>query len=199
MDQETLEEILSEGEAVGISFSGEDLSFRDFTGVVFRDCTFSSCRLEGMAIRGGGIMSSRIIDSDLARIECQDARLADVSLVSCRLPGASFARSSIKRMEIISSSGLYASFSSSHASCLCIRECMLEDSSFEDMKCTSCSIEHTSLRRSQFRGTWLRDIRLCGSDIEGIALSPDLHELRGAVLDTAQALSVARLLGIELG
>ena len=34
MDQETLEEILSEGEAVGISFSGEDLSFRDFTGVV---------------------------------------------------------------------------------------------------------------------------------------------------------------------
>ena len=44
----------------------------------------------------------------------------------------------------------------------------------------------------------LSSFSLPGTDIQGIVLSADSRELRGAVLDMAQILAIARLLGIEI-
>ena len=60
------------------------------------------------------------------------------------------------------------------------------------------SITASKLQRTSFRHTPLSSVSLASSDIEGIILSEDLSELRGARLDIAQALSVIRVLGVDL-
>ena len=59
-------------------------------------------------------------------------------------------------------------------------------------------LDGSVLSGSSFRGTGLDGISLIGSDISGISLSEDLRELRGASLDIAQVMDIARMIGITV-
>ncbi len=54
------------------------------------------------------------------------------------------------------------------------------------------------MKLSHIELTKLIDIRFSSSDITGIVLSENLKELRGASLDTANALDIIKTLGVKV-
>ena len=198
MDSELIESILDEGEADGLVFEDEDLSGRDLSTVIFRNCSFISCDLECTSFSRGGLMSSSISDSDLSRADFSGAYIKDSEIVGSRLYGTVFSSSRIKNAGIVRSSARYSSFSSASASLLRIEQSSFTDSAFDEMKCTGCIFSSSDFSRSSFRGTSMNAIDLHESSIESIALSEDFHELRGARLDITQMMCIAALLSVEI-
>ena len=91
--------------------------------------------------------------------------------------------------------GLYATFDSSFLKNVSISNSDFSESSFSECRTEGLSIVSSSLVRTSFRGTPLLSVGLDSSDMEGIILSENLKELRGARLDVAQAISIVRTAG----
>lgn len=79
-----------------------------------------------------------------------------------------------------------------------INESKMNEGSFSNVSLKDSYIHSTSLSGTSFRDTMLSSLSLKQSDISGIYLSSSFKELNGAKLDVAQALDVARIVGVEI-
>ena len=187
-----------EGEAYDLSLSGLSFSSEDFSGSIITDSLFSSCSFSSSSFRDASLSSVTFDSCDLSSADFSLCSIHRVAFRDCRLTGASFARSRIRELAIAGTSAIYVTFDESSIKKLRITSSDLSDSSFSECRADDAVIRDTLLCRTSFRGTMLSLFVLSGSDIEGIILSENIRELRGACLDVAQGLAVARTLGADI-
>ena len=75
-------------------------------------------------------------------------------------------------------------------------DCDCSDAGFPEAKLKHINWQRLILRQADFFRTPLKGIDLSACDIEGIQLSENAAELRGARVSAEQALQLARRLGV---
>ena len=144
-------------------------------------------------------ISDTIFDScDFSNADLSSCTIKNVTFRACRLTGALFSSSKLINTVFESAAAQYLSFEDSLLQNLLIADSDFTSSSFSRVKHSKLRIESSKLVSVSFVGTPLYGISLPSSDISGMILSPDMKELKGAVLDVSQCLDIARILGVEI-
>lgn len=140
-----------------------------FVDVIFDHCDFSNCQMSESTFRRVVFDHCRMTGTDLSRCSLQDT-----VFLNCALDYSNFAFSSFKNCRIKDCIAVQSSFS---------------ETRFEHFQITACRLDETEFFHSRLQGV---DLSSCS--IDGIALCGD--ELKGVVVNPAQAVDLARVLGI---
>ena len=181
-----------------VKFCGEHIEEEDFSGlnfdtVVFENCTLIGCRLK-------------------------KADFKNILFKNCQLPGCSFAGSWMSRMQFYNCQLVGTDFSQCSINNTCFTDCAMAMANFTETKLEQCSItgcdmtesffascklKKLQLDRNQCMGTEffktkLKDVDFTTCILEGIKVSTENGELKGAKVNLFQAAELARMLGIVI-
>jgi uncharacterized protein YjbI with pentapeptide repeats len=140
---------------------------------------FSDCRLEAC---------------DLSGVVWDQARFRRVEFLGCRLIGAQLLSAEIEDVVFRDCNLGNSVFSLAHFKAVRFETCALTQSSFESADCSrvvfaDCDLTQADLRQAKLNGADLRGSRLGG-------LQVGAPELKGAIVDSAQAIQIASLIGL---
>lgn len=155
------------------NFAGCSLKQCSFTDVIFRLCDFSNCDMTG---------------GYFCRCELYD----------CKGSGAKFNESGLNQVAFVGGAFRYASFDRCRLDHVTLSHC-----DWSEAYVTGCFLRNfepteSDLIRTTFFQTPLRNVNLSESRIDGIILSNEYRELRGAIVNAHQAAMLAQLLGVTV-
>ena len=164
-------------------------SLLDVQTCIFNQCIFRECDLH----------KSRFCDvefrsCDLSNVKLHECAFNRVSFVDCKLMGTNFSEGTFNHVSFSHCSAPYVIFSGSkfhHASFSesDMRRCAAENCAYGFTEFNQCNFTEAEFHQSK-----LRDIDLSTCGINGIRLTG--NELRGAVVNSMQAVELAKLLGV---
>lgn len=160
------------------------------TRAVLRDMKFEtafpSLELEDVLFEG----------CDLSNAVFSDAILVRAAFRNCRMTGADFSGASLKDVLFENCVLKYANFSYAKFNRAAFCECSATEAEFGETALLKTRFLRTDLRSAQLSGTPLKGIDLTSCRIDGMGARPD--DLRGAILSPEQAITAAKILGVEI-
>lgn len=187
-----LEALSSDMEAEGFEIAGASFREESFDGCIIRSSVIRSSDMSGVSFRGGAFTDVIFDGVDLSGADLSECLLSNVSFISSKLTGIHLSRCRIKKLIIEGCVCRYSSFDESAMADSRFSSSDFSSSSFSNMKISSSSILQSELSFSSFIRTGLASLDLSDSIIDGIALSEDLSEIRGAKLSFDQAITLIR-------
>ena len=175
-----------------------DFSYIALSGREIEDSAFSDSIIQYGDLTSTIIRRTEFRNTDLSNTNIDSSHEVDVEFDSCLLTGTSFLKSTLKKVRIKNSKGLYTVFSSIRADEIIFENSDFTDSDFSHMTGRKIVFRNCHLKSCSFVGTMLKDIRFQNTDLDGAYLSSDAHEARGATLSLDNALSVLSSLGIKV-
>ena len=112
--------------------------------------------------------------------------------------GADFHESLLKETRWEECSLSFANFSGSRWESASLAGCDMQESYLADCRFKKVEWKDLNLKRASFFHTSRKGMDLRGNDVEGIIVSEEKNELRGAVADIYQAADLAKLMGIVI-
>ncbi len=167
-----------------------ELSQQEFFECVFRNVTFQSDCDSCMFV-------DCIFDHcDFSNADFHETVFRRCEMKMCRMTGTDF---SYGRFQDVLMEGCESSYA--NYACSKWRIASWKDMSFTEAGFMSCSFEDVRVKRcrfinADFNDTKLKDMVFSDSDISGISLN--VQNLKGAVMNSSQALACTRLLGITI-
>jgi len=157
--------------------------------------------LERVQLAGGQFGSVvwkdvRLVGCDLANIRAHRVSFVRVELVDCRLTG--FRATALDWQDVLIQNGdaRYAQFQSGKFRDCEFVGCNFQDADFRWADLTgsifrSCNLSRADLQKAKLQNTDLRK-----SEVEGMLVG--MTDLQGAIVDPAQAMVLARVLGLQI-
>lgn len=195
--------------------SGED-SFTDGEFVTIRerhlqDVQAENCKVAAMQVEGallervqlaGGQFGSmiwkdvRFIGCDLQNVRAHRTVLLRVELIDCRLTGFHASAADWQEVLIRNGDARYAQLQGGT-----FRNCEFDGSNWQDADLqnadlSGCVFRGCQLARAELYGVKMQDTDLRKSDVENMLVG--VNDLRGAVVDPAQAMVFAKLMGLQI-
>ena len=159
----------------------------------FSDCIFSYASLSSSIIRRSGFSNT-----DFTNVSMDSSHQVEVLYDSCLLTGTSFLKSTLKKVEFRNCKGIYTVFSGVKAEELVFDSCTFTDSDFSNITGRRIVFRNCILKSCNFVGTKLKDLNLTDTAFDGIYISDDAVEARGAMLSLDNALAVLSALDIHV-
>ncbi len=157
--------------------------------------------LERVQLAGGQFESMtckdvRLIGCDLANIRAGRMALVRVALIDCRLTGITATALDWQDVLIQGGDVRYAQFRGGK-----FRSCEFIESNWQEADLTNADLSGSvfrscSLNRADLHGAKLRNTDFRRSDVEGLLVG--MNDLRGAIVDPAQAIVLAGLMGLQI-
>ena len=187
----TREWTLSEYSFDGVSFAAIELS----------RITAESCRFDQVSFNQGTIESMHCKDvvfanCDLANLHVRKLFGTRVELRNCRLTGVRLIECECKHLLISNGDQRYGQFRFSTIEFAEFDGCNFEDADFYSATLKHSRFSGCNLRNAEMNKVSLTEVDLRGSTVEGLKLNA--QDIRGAIVDPAQALTFAHLLGIRI-
>jgi uncharacterized protein YjbI with pentapeptide repeats len=140
----------------------------------FVDCRFESC--------------------DLSGVVWDQARFRRVEFIGCRLTGAQLLSAELEDVLFKDCTLGHAVFSLARFKAARFDSCILAQASFESADCSGlvfagCDLAQADLRQAKLNAADLRGSRLGGVQVGAL-------ELKGAIIDSSQAVQIASLIGL---
>ena len=195
----SLIEALSEySDAENVEEEGSSYEGESFDGVIIRSSVFRSVSFSSSSFHNASITDTVFESCDFSNVDFSSCSMLRVKMNGCRLTGAVFLSSRLRKLEILDASARYTSFDKAAIEDCLFRDSDFPDSSFSSIKHRAFSITHSDLSACIFRGTALSGLALKDSRIDGISLSDNLKELKDSSLDIEQSLAIIRMLGVNI-
>jgi len=188
-------------------FHGEDLAI---SHVALRDTKLDaisshhlqldSAILERVALAGSRFASIhlrdvRFLGCDLANVETRALTAIRVEFVDCHMTGFRVTEGcQADDVLIAEGSQQYAQFVAARFRFSEFVDCNLIDAAFGSADLRGCIFRGCALRNADFSDAKLEGVDLRGSAIEGLRLGP--RDVRGVIVEPAQAMVLSTLLGI---
>lgn len=194
-EQKSLQEWLAEEETVqGWHFcdreeEGLNAEHRSITRCTFRHVRFTDCRLSSTHL-----MDVRFEHCDLSNARLPESSLMRVEFIDCKLVGTDLSESTLQHLLLKDCNARYLNLSMNKLSQVRLTGCDLREAYLDNCKFSAVALEQCDLMGADFTRTSLRGIDLRTSHIEALRLN--LPDIRGAIVDTVQAMELVRLLGV---
>lgn len=193
----TLNEWFETEETVrGLSFGKHTEEQMDYSYKTITNCTFSHVQFNASRLKATHFTDVRFENCDLSNISFAESALFRVEFISCKLVGTNLAETVLNHLTLKDCNARYINLSMSKINQARFSVCDLRNSDINDCKLTSIAFENCELIEAEFSHTPLKGIDLSDSHIEGIHIN--LPDIRGAIVNTSQALNLTSLLGIRI-
>ena len=127
-------------------FEGLAPNNTDLTGMIFEDCSFIKCNLNGAELKRARFINCQFDASDLSNCNIGNSRFRDCSFTGCKLLGLQWIQT-----EDLSSP--------------MFQECNLSFANFSGMKMKKTQLLRCNLRDAEFSGADLSESTFQGSDL----------------------------------
>jgi uncharacterized protein YjbI with pentapeptide repeats len=154
------------------SFAGTVLSSARWNDVQFRNCDFSNAVFHTLDAR-----RVEFFDCRMTGMKASGCMMQDVLFDHCDLRYACFSQGSLEACEFVSSH--------------------LDESEFASTRVERALFTACTLKRADLTASTLKESDLRGADIEGILIQD--ASFRTSTITPAQAIELARLMGLKLG
>ena len=175
-----------------------DFSYIELSSREIEDSSFIECRMPYGHLPSCILRRLEFRNTDLSNTGMDASHQVDVLYDSCLLTGTSFLKSTLKKVTFSGCRGLYTVFSNIKADELLFKDSVFEDSDFSHITGKKIVFENCTLKSCNFVGTELKSLKLEDTVFDGIYISEDAREARGAVLSLDNALAVLSSLDIEV-
>lgn len=160
------------------------------------DCTFSHVQFAGCKLKATHLTDVRFEYCDLSNISFAESSLFRVEFISCKLVGTNLPEAVLNHCRMQNCSARYLNLSMSKINQAEFAACDLRNSDFSGCKLTSVGFTGCELIEAEFSHTPLRGIDLSEAHIGGIRVN--LPDIRGAIVNTGQAMELTSLLGLVI-
>lgn len=187
-----------EDDMIDLHFRGqnlEDEAFYNlyFENVLFDHCTFSKVVLERCSFRNVVFDTCAFPNCDFSH-----SWFSQCEFKSSQLVGSNFGECKFIDFSIEKSALRYANITSAQFDKCAIVDCDLSDTFFAGCKLKSFETRESQYFRTEFFHTSLTDVDFSTCDLEGICVSENAEELKGAIVNVLQAIELSRLLGLTI-
>ncbi|WP_337399782.1 pentapeptide repeat-containing protein [Congzhengia sp.] len=169
----------------------QDFFKLEVSGAVFERCTFERCIFEKTSFYDCKFQNCNFSNSNL-----QDAYFERCQFQFCKCIGTNFHGSVLKHVAALQSSIQFADFGGTKLTNVLFRETDLTESSFAESSLKQTEFQNSRLIKINFFKTPLAGIDFAKNEFAGPVLSSPPFELQGAKVNAAQAVDLARLLGV---
>jgi uncharacterized protein YjbI with pentapeptide repeats len=138
----------------------------------------------------------RLVGCDLANIRARRVSLIRVELIDCRLTG--FRADALEWQDVLVQNGdvRYAQFQGGTFRSCEFDGCNLQDADLQDADLSDSILRSCNLARADLRKAKLRNTDFRKSEVEGMLVG--MGDLQGAIVDPAQAMILAGLMGLQI-
>jgi uncharacterized protein YjbI with pentapeptide repeats len=138
----------------------------------------------------------RLVGCDLANIRAHRITLVRVEFVDCRLTG--FRANALDWQDVLIRNGdaRYVQFQGGKFRACEFDGCNLQDADLQAADLSGSVFRSCELARADLRGAKLRNTDFRTSEVDGMLVG--MSDLNGAIVDPAQAMILARVLGLQI-
>jgi hypothetical protein len=180
----------------GLAVAEIDLSGREAAGVEFDQCRYDAVTFADVRLRRAMIRDVQFSRCDLANLLAGDSSLIRVAVQASRMTGAALLASSVRDVAFRDCRMDLTSFFGSKFANVTFANCRLDQANFGDADLSGVEFDHCDLSGAQLSGATLTGARFTGCDLTGIS---GVTSLRGAIITSSDALSLARIFAEALG
>ncbi len=139
---------------------------------------------------------ARFVGCDLANIRAHRMTLLRVEFVDCRLTG--FHATALEWRDVLVTNGdlRYVQFHGGLFHNCEFDGCNWEEADMHEVDVSGCLLRGCNFASADFRGAKLQNTDLRKSEVEGMVVG--MNDLRGAIVEPAQAMIFARVLGLQI-
>lgn len=164
-----------------------------FQDVEFRGCAFDHLDLSNCTFRDVSFRGCRLDACDMGR-----CWLDHCDFVACAAPGLGMAKSRVTDASLEDCQLSYLDLGEATLARVRLSSCSLREAGLHHVRLSRVELEGCDLSRASVFHTPLAGMDLSTCRLDGIALTSDLRDLRGAILSSSQAEVVLGLLGIQV-
>jgi len=162
-----------------------------FSGVTFMRCRFPEADLSGCEFSG-----CTFISCDFSGARLGDTYFSRCTLRSVKAVGTHFTRAILRDVTIHGCVMTLANFSGAKWDHVTAEQSQFGEASLAEIQMRGAAITECDLRRAEIFRTSLKGMDLRDCQLDGIALSESMWELRGATVDETQAAALVRRMGV---
>ena len=193
---EPISALAADGDRDGVVLAGADQSNRDLTGLRLTASRLADCDLHGARLARALLAECELNRVEASALDLVGARLRDVMFSRCRIGELRAHDVEMVRVAVRGSRLGYVNLRDAAVTDLRFERCAIADldvgaASLERVAFDDCSIERLHTAHAE-----LRDVDLSGASTGVIG---DVGHLRGAVITSAQLVTLAPLLAEHLG
>lgn len=162
----------------------------------FERCTFTGCRFAGAELAGASFVDCRFKNCDLSGVRADNVYFCRCDFDGVKALGAVFIDARFAHVTIRQSNFSSANMTGASIEKVQFTGCDLSHSSLSEWRHKQLFLEECVFTKANFFKTSLKGLDFTTSQLEGIVVSDEAAELRGAVVSAVQAADLARLLGL---
>lgn len=170
----------------------------DWDGLGFVRVWFDRCQFPGLQASQCAFREVWWEDCDLSGGAFRHSRLGDCRFQQGKGVGLVIGDSFFRKTTVHDWNGRYTQWSACSLEQIRWENAQLQEALFADCPLKAVSFAESDLRQAQFFKTYLKGIDLTSCQIDGLSVSDQMTELKGAVVDLYQAADLARMLGIVI-
>jgi uncharacterized protein YjbI with pentapeptide repeats len=172
-----------------IDFSARRIPSLVALNSVVEHVSFASSRIGKFRLR-----DVRLVKCDLSNAVMQGFEATRIEFVDCRMTGMKAIQCRWEDVLVENCDLRYAQLSEGHFQHSEFKSCNLGDADLRGANIEGAIFTDVMLRRADLSKARLQGTDLRGAEIEGITVQPE--DLRGAIVNVAQAMDLSRLLGL---
>ena len=127
-----------------------------------------------------------------------DGFFRNCKISECKAEGNNFHACHIRDTVFSGCNMRYSGFNKNVWERVKLENCNFSDTALSELKLKTPVFAKTDFTHADFFKTSLKGIDLSGCEINGIAVSDTLYELRGVKITSEQAVNVAQMLGVKI-
>ncbi len=187
-----------EEDVTGVHFVGLFLDEESFGAMTFKECVLASCRMMECKLEGGSWIKNEWIACDLSGSRMSEGYFHRNRFRDCKMMGTDLCQGNFQEMILEECNLGYSNWDQGRFKNLLYRACDCERTFFSDGRMKNVYWEECRLAGVNFFRTPLRGMDFTKCELGPVTVSDTFAELRGAKVTAMQALSLSRLLGIEI-
>lgn len=168
----------------------------DFRETAFDQVVFENCRLAGCCFAKCSFVDVIFRGCDLSNCDFRNGYFNRCEFRSVKGIGANFIESGFWNTLFFECGMRYSNLSASKLEKLRIVKSDFSESFLTSVTQKNLQLENAEFRKTNFFKTSLKEIDFTSCGLEGIGVSQDGNELRGAIVNSLQAAELAKLLGL---
>lgn len=196
LQTEPLHEILIDDQVVSdLKFERACFESIDAAHVSLQHMLFDACSFVNVVLHNLDLTDAKLVNCNLANIDWASSVMHRTQFIGCNLTGVDLRGATLRNVIFQQCVIRYSFFREASLKQTAFIGCRMEYADFQQTKLSGKTFfQQSNLTRAQMSGTALREIDLSDCIIDGIGVRAE--DLAGAIVSPAQAVELAKLLGI---
>ncbi len=182
----------------GLAFSSEKCISQDFYALELKACRLSGLVLDTCILEKSSFTDVLFTDCNFSGCDFTDSYFERCRFENCKAVGTNFRTAYFKHTEILNSNFSYAVFDRASVFAVRFSQVNFREASFAEVKWKQAQLQECAFVQNNFFKSILSNLDFSSCEFLAPTVSVDGAELRGIVIDGAQAADLIGVFGIKI-